>query len=234
MRAIILAAGRGSRLGSLTDKQPKALTILKEKPLIQWQIEALNQAGIYEIAIVTGYLSSLLNSYGTHHFYNPRWAETNMLSSLWIAKEWLLKDVCIISYSDIVYEPAIIKALIDDPDEVAISYDPLWLNLWQKRFDDPLIDAETFRLDSKWYLKTIGDKPNSIDEIEGQYMGLLKFAPCFWKNLKFPPLDCDQLSLTAFLKRSIENGVAIKGIENKGLWMEIDTQRDLDIAEKLW
>ena len=55
MRAIILAAGRGSRMKTLTEKIPKCLVHLREKPLIEWQLAAIREAGITEIAVVTGY-----------------------------------------------------------------------------------------------------------------------------------------------------------------------------------
>ena len=89
MKAIILAAGRGSRMGTLTDNKPKCLAKVKDKMLIEYQITALNAAGIKEIAVVTGYKAEFLNNYGTYHFHNSDWAETNMLHSLFYAKDWL-------------------------------------------------------------------------------------------------------------------------------------------------
>ena len=61
MRAIILAAGRGSRMGSLTSSLPKCRTIFKGKELIEWQMESLSKSGINEIAIVRGYLADTFN-----------------------------------------------------------------------------------------------------------------------------------------------------------------------------
>ena len=61
MKAIILAAGRGSRMKHLTDEKPKCLAKLGGKLLIEWQLEALSAAGINEIAIVTGYKKELLS-----------------------------------------------------------------------------------------------------------------------------------------------------------------------------
>ena len=58
MNAIILAAGRGSRMKNLTSDKPKCLVQLNGKTLIQWQLDALNQAGISNIAVVTGYRHS--------------------------------------------------------------------------------------------------------------------------------------------------------------------------------
>ena len=72
MKAIILAAGRGSRMGNLTNEAPKCLLEVYEKPLIEHQIEALTKAGIKEISLVTGYKNELLHPYGTHHFHNAK------------------------------------------------------------------------------------------------------------------------------------------------------------------
>ena len=61
MKAIILAAGRGSRMGNLTAKHPKCMTVLFNKKLIEWQFLSLNHTSISEIGIVTGYLKTHLN-----------------------------------------------------------------------------------------------------------------------------------------------------------------------------
>jgi len=152
MKAIILAAGRGSRMKALTENKPKCLIDVKGKPLIEWQISALREAGINEIAIVTGYKSEMLNSYRLKKFHNPKWAETQMVSSLMCASEWLEHEDCVVSYSDIFYESQAIRLLIECGSEICITYDPNWETLWKQRFEDPLSDAETFRIDSESFL----------------------------------------------------------------------------------
>lgn len=106
MKAIILAAGRGSRMKSLTDERPKCMVELRGKTLLEWQLAALRDAGIREIAIVTGYKRELLAEQGLVEFHNPRWAQTNMVSSLACAEAWLQDEPSIVSYSDIFYSPA--------------------------------------------------------------------------------------------------------------------------------
>ena len=101
MKAIILAAGRGSRMKELTAENHKCLVELRGKPLLEWQLLALREAGIGEIAIVTGYKRELLSQYGLAEFHNPRWEKTNMVSSLACAERWLQVGPCIVSYSDI-------------------------------------------------------------------------------------------------------------------------------------
>jgi choline kinase len=225
MKAIILAAGRGSRMGNLTDSHPKCLTTVKGKPLIEYQIDALKKAGIDDIAIVTGYKFTMLEKYGTHHFHNERWAETNMVYSLSCAKEWLNTDDCIVSYSDIYYGSQIVNDLMNCPNDISIAYDPNWLELWSKRFEDPLDDAETFRINEEGYVTEIGQKPKTVEEIQGQYMGLLKFKKTFWK--KFDLTFSDKISMTEFLQEKVLPHFKIKSISNKETWGEIDSAKDL-------
>src|SRR3954452_2556106 len=111
MRGIILGAGRGSRMRGLTAEQPKCLTVLAGRTLLDWQIDALKQAGIAQIAVVRGYRAEMLQGPALTTFDNPRWSETNMVMSLVCAAEWLRDDTCIVSYSDIVYKPEIVAAL---------------------------------------------------------------------------------------------------------------------------
>ena len=235
MKAIILAAGRGSRMMGLTKDCPKCLVKLRGKTLLEWQLGALRNAGINEIAIVTGYKSKMLSSYGLVEFHNSRWEKTNMVSSLVCAQEWLQEAPCIVSYSDIFYEKKTIEQLAECPASLAVAYDPNWKKLWERRFEDPLIDAETFKLNSDGTLAEIGNQPGSIEEIEGQYMGLLKFTPAswfvtmeLWSNLSEEQQNIMQM--TSLLDGMINNKmVQISTVPNVGEWGEIDNQSDLNI-----
>lgn len=235
MKAIILAAGRGSRMRDLTDERPKCLVELHGKPLLYWQLEALRKAGISDIALVTGYRRELLEIPGVTEFHNPRWAETNMVSSLACADSWLSTDSCVVSYSDIFYTAESVKALIAAPAEssLTISYDPHWLSHWQARFADPLDDAETFRLAADGrHVVTIGGKPKTLAEIEGQYMGLLRFNPAGWLAMKalrqtMPAADRDRMHMTGTLQMLIAAGNSVMAIPCQGEWGEIDSPDDL-------
>ena len=144
MRAIILAAGRGSRMKALTSDKPKCLVELRGHSLLELQLDALREGGVSEIGIVTGYRRELLANLGLVEFHNPRWDETNMVSSLECAGAWLEAGPCIVSYSDIFYSADAVRSLINCPALLAVTYDPTWLALWTRRFGDPLLDAETF------------------------------------------------------------------------------------------
>lgn len=234
MKAIILAAGRGSRMKELTDNQPKCLVKLQGKPLIEWQLEAIRSAGITKIAIVTGYKKELISVYKLIEFHNIRWFETNMVVSLACAKKWLQEEPCLISYSDIFYEASAVYSLINSHAQLAITYDPNWLNIWTKRFGDPLLDAETFLINASSQIIEIGKKPISVEEIQGQYMGLLRITPESWEQIssviaKFPRNIRDKMSMTRLLQNLIQyKKLPVIGVPYNGKWGEIDSQSDLE------
>lgn len=235
MRAVILAAGRGSRMKKLTDESPKCLVKIRGKTLLDWQLDALKNAGISKIAIVTGYKRQLLANRGLEEFYNARWAETNMVSSLACANAWLMKEPCIVSYSDIFYCMRAITLLIENPKPLAITYDPNWAALWRRRFDNPLLDAETFRLNLDSTISEIGNKPKSVDEIQGQYMGLLRFEPEGWREVlricsALTSVESDRIHMTWVLQKIIESGkVSINAFSYNGEWGEVDSVKDLEV-----
>lgn len=234
MRAIILAAGRGSRMNALTDERPKCLIEVRGKALLDRQLEALHTAGIEEIAIVTGYRRELLADRGLVEFHNPRWAETNMVSSMACAQEWLHSEPCIVSYSDIFYNSSAVQSLMKCEASLAVTYDPNWLVLWTRRFGEPLLDAETFRLTTDNTLVEIGERPTSVDEVQGQYMGLLRFTPEGWAEVvrirdELTSEQRDKMHMTGTLQKVITAGrVAIVAVPYTGDWGEVDCAEDLD------
>ena len=99
MRAIILAAGLGTRLRPMTDNTPKALIKVKDKPLVEYQIEYLKEKGIDEIIIVVGYLHEqfdyLKEKYGVKLVFNEKYAEYNNFYSLYLVKDYLVDSYVI-------------------------------------------------------------------------------------------------------------------------------------------
>lgn len=237
MKAIILAAGRGSRMNELTEERPKCLLELRGQTLLDWQLGALREAGIKEIAIVTGYKREMLADRGLVEFHNLRWAETQMVSSLAYAADWLQTGPCVVSYSDIFYAPSAVESLMNSAASLAVTYDPNWLQLWTHRFGDPLLDAETFRLSSDGTLAEIGNKPKSVDEVQGQYMGLLRFTPEGWSAVvrirsTLSAKKCDRMHMTGILQMIIESRrVPVQALPFQGIWGEIDNPKDLKVYE---
>ncbi len=239
MRAVILAAGRGSRMGQLSDDRPKCLVELAGKPLIERQIAALRRGGADEIGVVRGYRAEMISFPGLSYFANERWAETNMVMSLAAASEWLRSGPAIVSYADIFYRSELVRGLAAVTGPLAISYDRQWRRLWSRRFSDPLADAETFRVDSTGQLLEIGGKTTRVEEIKGQYMGLLKFTPAAWRAVemllgRLEPAVRDRLDMTGLLSRLLaEKEIPISTFGTDGQWGELDNPRDAALYENL-
>lgn len=238
MKALILAAGRGSRMRHLTNDRPKSLVELDGTPLIARQCTALRAAGATEIGIVTGYRADLLAPFADTTFHNPDWETTQMVTSLAYAEDWLRSHPVIVSYSDIFYTPQTVTALMEATALLAISYDPDWEALWSGRFADPLDDAETFRLTKDGdHLAEIGNRPRTTAEVEGQYMGLLRFTPAGWDAVQavragLSKAERDRLHMTGLLQHLIEAGQPIAAIPCQGAWGEIDSVEDLAFYER--
>jgi L-glutamine-phosphate cytidylyltransferase len=239
MRALILAAGRGSRMGKLGDERPKCLVELQGRPLLERQVAALRRGGAGEIGVVRGYQAAKFNFPGLTYFDNKRWAETNMVMSLAAAAEWLRAGPVIVSYADIFYRGDLIQGLAAAPGSLVITYDRSWRQLWSRRFADPLSDAETFRLGPMGELLEIGGKTGRIEDIEGQYMGLLKFTPSAWDAVEslLDTLEApirDRLDMTGLLRRLLASGdISINTHATDGQWGEIDNPGDVELYQQM-
>ena len=236
MKAIILAAGRGSRMKKMTLDKPKCLLELGGYSLLNWQIKALVRAGISSITAVRGYKKELISNESISYLENERWKNTNMVYTLYCAREILKTNTCLVSYSDIVYHPSIVEALMNSDGDISITYDIKWEELWKERFIDPLLDAESFET-SQSYLKEIGEKPSNISEIQGQYMGLIKITPNGWLKIEtfislLNPMELDKLDMTSLFKALLKEGITIKTVPIQGKWCEVDREEDLRLYQK--
>lgn len=244
-RAIILAAGEGTRLRPLTLDRPKCLVPLAGRPLLEWQVDALRAAGIDDITIVTGYRADQIEALGHPTAHNDRYDATNMVASLMCARDRLDgADDVIIAYGDLVYEPVVVEALVAAKAPAAITVDRSWQRLWELRMDDPLADAETLRIGGDGNVVELGRKPTSLDEIEGQYMGLIglraDFVPRFVASYDeldpagpYEGRDRDNMYMTSFLQHLIDHVGPLTAVTVDGGWLEVDTTDDLEIYESL-
>jgi choline kinase len=249
MRLIILAAGEGSRLRPLTLDRPKCLVKLQGRPLLEWQLEAARAAGIHDIAVVGGYRIDALKGYDVTLVENPAFASTNMVRTLFCARE-LFGDGFVMSYGDIVYSPSVLHSVLDSQARIAVAVDRLWRSYWERRFSDPLGDAETLVLGDDGAILEIGQKPKLIDDIDAQYIGLVAFrcggvsaldaayraAELEDRAGRLPfcgARSLDKLYMTDLLQGLISRGERLEAVGIDGQWLEVDSESDLQIAEEL-
>jgi len=247
-KLIILAAGRGVRLRPFTNNRPKCMVEVHDKPLIQWQVEMARQSGIKDIVIVTGYLGEVIDIDGVIYVENSRFAETNMVETLFCASSYFSSPL-IVSYGDIIYESGGLDLILEGTDHVSVVVDKLWRSYWEKRFPDVLLDAETLVLDDDGHIVEIGQRPSAFSEIQGQYIGLTAYrdeglkALCelydreknsYKKGSRLirPDRDLPHLFMTDLLQGLINNGQRVTSVPISGRWLEVDSFLDLELARK--
>jgi choline kinase len=236
--AIILAAGRGSRLHPYSDNAPKCLTEIDGRSLIERQIATLRAGGVGDIVIATGYLAEQLCLPGTRQVHNADWADTNMVETLFRAEAEFGGDL-IVAYGDIVYEPRVLEQLLASPHDVSVVVDRQWRRYWEARFADPLVDAETLKMNGDGHILDIGNKATSIEEIEAQYIGLMRFKRSGVDAMRaarerfrhqhrdwMDKRPIEKAYMTDLLNEMILAGNTVHAIPIDGGWLEFDTTDD--------
>lgn len=242
----MLAAGEGVRLRPHTLDRPKCLVELAGRSLISYQLDALAAAGIDDITLVTGYRAPMLQALGYPTRHNPDYSSTNMVHSLMCAADLLDgSDDVLVAYADIVYEARSLAAVLRCDAPICTGIDRQWRRLWELRFDDPLADAETLRLGPGGTVLELGKRPKHVDEIEGQYMGMVgiraEFAPHVLGSHEaldpaalYDGRNLPNLYMTSFLQHMIDAGTPLRAALCDGGWLEVDSVSDLQCYERLY
>jgi len=196
----------------------------------------MRRAGLRKIGIVVGYRASSIKRQGLKKIKNHRWKTTYGVFSMLSARNWFGQGPLLVSYGDIFYSWRDLNRLLQSSADVAVAYDPRWLNLWRKRFEDPASDAESFRIRRGKIIEIGAPKPE-IKKVQGQFMGLLKFSPkglqrvgALWKSLS--GVQRDRLDMTSMLGMMIRMNYPVHGVPIQFPWGEVDTSEDLALYDR--
>jgi choline kinase len=220
---------------------------VKGRPIIEYQMDCFRNNDISEVHVVAGYKEDKLVVEGIQKKLNPAYDRTNMVASLYVLKDMFdgSSDI-VISYGDIIFDDAVLaKLLKEHGDQISMIYDLNWLKLWSHRMEDPLSDAESFKLDAKGNVKELGKKASNEADVEGQYIGLIHVSADFaakffalYESLSgsdqlFDGKDFDNMYMTSYLQMQIDKGTILSGIPIEGGWVEVDSVEDKEIYEKM-
>lgn len=175
MKAIILAAGQGTRLKKYTENLPKGMLTFMGKTLIERQIELYRKCGIEHIIIVRGFAADKIQYEGITYYTNEDYADTNMVESFMTAKPEFNDDV-IVSYSDILFEEHMLRGMMKSAADFAVAVDDNWKIYWEKRYGTADFDTESLSLDAHGNITELGLENPKLEEIDARYVGLLKFS----------------------------------------------------------
>ena len=244
-KAIILAAGEGSRLKPLTNNLPKCLVKFLGKSLLDYQIDAFNKLNIKKIHIVSGYKEEKIFKKNLSKSINKNYKNSNMVNSLFSCVDFFEgEEDIIISYGDIIFTKENLKKVLSCKKDISLMIDINFLEYWKVRSQYPLNDLESLILDNEDYVKEIGRKVDSYEGIQGQYTGLIKLKGSsvnkiikFYNQINKTKLydgkNFDNMYMTSFLQLLINSGQKIKATKVRNGWLEFDTIEDYNIYNKL-
>ena len=246
-QVVILAAGKGSRLWPHTAKVPKGMVPVFNRSIVERNMDEWNSVGACNFCIVTGYKAAALESLDTAVVHNDQYDNTNMVWSLACALEYissLSSEYVYVSYADIVVHRSRLQLLAESDGDFCIGVDLLWRELWAMRMDDYLSDVETFHYSDNRVI-ALGDKPGKVEDVNGQYMGLLRFKRILLVDLlneyvheieqaetDAEKIEIKNLYMTDFIQRYIDKGNVVTPVFFEGGWFEVDTVEDLSIYIK--
>lgn len=235
MKAIILAAGIGSRITSVTRGDPKCLITFGRRAILDYQIESLLQAGISEIVIVTGHRRERIVDHvnrlpdGTRSrirlIENPRFEETNNIYSLWLARHLLKGHSFVCLNADVLYHPAILEPAVRQQDDISMII-------------DRELRPETMKVIIDGNRVVAMSKAIPYEQASGTYIGITAFSArisgSFFDSMRAVLAEG---KVTVFfnvaVERLVEQGVKVGLTETGGLpWAEIDDPADLEFARR--
>ena len=255
-RAILIAAGRGKRLGAHTDEIPKCMVDVAGKPILGWVWQALKSVGVTELVVIRGYRGDVLE-----HFVrglvpdaifvdNAAWQSNNVLLSLATARAHLDRPTYL-TYSDIVFTPGVARAAAESPAEIGLVIDREFRTIYEGRSEHPLDEGEVADLMPDGSVARVGKRALPPADAIGEYIGLTRLGE---RGARIVANTLDAVAqryrgredepfqraaryqnayLTDLWQELIDGGIRVDPVLVAGQWREIDTGQDLDRARVL-
>jgi len=245
-KALIIAAGLGSRLMPRTDETPKCMLDFGGKTLLQRQIEAYNACGISNISVVRGYQKDKINYEGLNYYENTDYENNNILNSLFYAEPELDGHI-VISYSDILFESHVVQRLLQSDHDISIVVDIDWRGYYIGRKDHPIEEAENVIFDANNNVVEIGKILTDKHDVHGEFIGMVRLTPkgakIFKKHFHQAKALYDgkpfqraaefkKAYITDMIQEMVDLGVPIHCVIIERGWKEIDTNEDYENALK--
>lgn len=227
LKAVIVAAGESRRLRPLADNIPKCFLSVGGHPLIEYSLQALKRCGIEQIAFVVGYLKDefparLGNGY--EYVFNPFYAITNDMASLWFAKEFVRGSDFVYMHSDLLYHPDILAMTVASQAEIALAV------------EETVCDEEMMKVRVNGLDLLESSKEVPLDQAFGEWTGIAKFTNAGWQ--KYLSVVEQLLAEGAFnvydtvaMNRLVQKERVIQIVPFQGLpFIEVDYPEDLEKA----
>ena len=239
-KTLIVAAGLGSRLKGHTENTPKCMLDFGGKTLLQRQLFSYKANGIEEISLIRGYKKNKINYKDIKYFDNNDYKDNNILNSIFYGEEVLNGDI-IISYSDILFEPFVVKRAMQSDHDISVVVDIDWRDYYVDRKDHPLSEAENVIFNSNNEVIKIGKIASQKEEVHGEFIGMIKLnhrgceilkqnfhrvKKLYWDKPFQRAKIFQKAYLTDMIQELVDIGIKVHCVVIKRGWKEIDTVED--------
>ncbi len=239
-KALIIAAGLGSRLKKHTENLPKCMLDFGGKTLLERQLEAYRKCGVTNISLVRGYKKEKINYKGLKYFENNDYRNNNILNSIFYAEK-IIDGNIIISYSDILFEPSVVKRTLESNHDISVVVDIDWRGYYVGRKDHPISEAENVIFNSNNEVEKIGKINTGKEEVHGEFIGMIKLTnrgakifkqhfhrlkKIYWNKPFQRAKTFQKAYLTDMMQELVDIGVKVHCIIIESGWKEIDTVED--------
>ena len=234
MKAVILAAGQGTRIRSVHGEHPKCLIEVDNATILDHQLDALSMVGINDVAIVVGYEKEQIIAHVNartllrpriRFIESPAFAITNNIYSLWLALDWLRGDSFIVLNADVIFNPEILDVAVRPNAPISMIVDPLWRDETMKVV---ILDDHVIRM----------SKNMSREEFSGTYIGITVFSKAiqdrFFQKME-DVIGASRVNefFNVVVQELANEGVPVGYTSTDGLpWAEIDDPVDLTFAQR--
>ena len=239
-KALIIAAGLGSRLKKHTENLPKCMLDFGGKTLLQRQLDSYKKNGIKDISLIRGYKKEKINYKGIKYFENNDYKNNNILNSIFYAEKVINGNI-IISYSDILFDSSVVERTLNSDHDISVVVDIDWRGYYVGRKDHPISEAENVIFNSNNEVEKIGKINTGNEEVHGEFIGMIKLSnrgteifkehfhrlkKIYW-NKPFQRAKVFQKAyLTDFIQELVDIGVKVHCVIIESGWKEIDTVED--------
>lgn len=247
-RAIVIGAGRGRRLMPTTAETPKCYAEVADSRILDWILHAFRENGVDDVCFIGGYrIDVVQQDYPDFTFReNADWKNNNILVSLMHAED-LMDEPFLCCYSDILFTPKIVEALLQSEDDVALGVDTDWLTRYKHRTEHPSDDAEKVTVENGLVTRVHREIPEP--EAYGEFIGVAKFSAEGAAALRrhyhrrreeyagrpFREAKVfEKAYLIHLLQDMIEEGATMAHVDTPGGYIEVDTQQDFEYARNHW
>ena len=249
MNVILIGAGRGQRLMPITESEPKSFTLVADKRILDWTVQAFKENGLDRFVFIGGYLiDSVRQEYpGFRMVENTGWRDNNILFSLMCARDHMT-DGFYSAYTDTLFRADAVAALGSSPYDITLVVDTLWRDRYRHRSQHPESDGEKVTATGDRVTRVSRDI--SSDEASGEFTGLLRmtrrgasqflaFHDSLYQRYGADGRDADgrpfrMAYLIHQLDLMVQAGIEIHCVGIPGGYHEIDTVEDFHLASEAW